>query len=293
MPEAAEADLHTHTIASDGTEPAEAVVARAAAAGVRALAVTDHDTVAAVGAALEAARRLGAEAAPAIIPGIELSSRLRGGDVHVLGYFVPHEDPAFLARLAALREERLAAVAESVRRLRALGVPITLEDVRREAEGEAIGRPHIARAMVRAGVIAEVDEAFTPRYIGNGGAAHVPSCVAPPEAAIRLLREFGAAPVVAHPGAFAEGEVLREADLVPLVAAGLVGLEVFHPAHDRSLRSHFGAVAARLGLVVTGGSDWHGPRAGRAPEVTVEPGAAGVDLEAVAALAARVRRTWP
>lgn len=283
-----DADLHAHTTASDGTDSPEQLVARAVAAGLRALAVTDHDTVAAVPRALAAAREALAGPGLTVVPGIELSSRLRGGDVHVLGYFVPYGDPAFQARLAGLQAGRLAAVAESVRRLRALGVPITLEDVQREAAGEALGRPHIARAMVRAGVVGAVEEAFTPRYIGNGGPAHVPSRPEPPEAAVRLLREFGAAPVVAHPGAFTEGDTLHEADLAPLVAAGLAGLEVFHPAHDQGLRSYFAGVAARLGLVATGGSDWHGPRGNRAGEA-VEPGGEGVALAALEALAARAR----
>jgi predicted metal-dependent phosphoesterase TrpH len=283
-----EADLHAHTTASDGTDSPEQLVARAVAAGLRALAVTDHDTVAAVPAALAAARGPHASHGLTVVPGIELSSRLRGGDVHLLGYFVPYDDPAFQVRLVELRAERLAAVAESVRRLRALGVSITLEDVQREAAGEALGRPHIARAMVRARVVEAEEDAFTPRYIGNGGAAHVPSHPVPPVAVVRLLREFGAAPVVAHPGAFRRGDTLHEADLAPLVAEGLVGLEVFHPVHDQGLRSHFGGVAARLGLVATGGSDWHGPRESRVGE-GVELGREGVALATLEALTARLR----
>ncbi len=286
-----EADLHAHTTASDGTDSPERLVARARERGLAVLAVTDHDTVAGVGAAVEAARANGG--GPIIVPGVELSSRVRGGDVHVLGFFVPHEDPAFRARLGERQAGRTAAARESVRRLQALGVPITFEDVLREAGGEAIGRPHIARAMVRAGVVRTVDDAFSPRYIGSGGAAHVPTRPEPPEAAIRFLREFGAAPAVAHPGSFAPGDRLVEADLRPLVDAGLVGLEVFHAAHDQGLRTYYGGVARRLGLVATGGSDWHGPREGRVDREGVEPGCEGVPAGAVAALAARVGRPWP
>jgi 3',5'-nucleoside bisphosphate phosphatase len=283
-----EADLHAHTTASDGTESAGRVVARAAAAGLRVLAVTDHDTVGAVSDAVMAARGVGIT----VVPGVELSSRHRGGDAHVLGLFVPHDDPGFLAALAERRAGRLAAVAESVRRLQALGVPITLDDVRREARGDAVGRPHIARAMVRAGVVRTMEEAFTPRFIADGGAAHVPSRPEPPEEAIRFLRRFGAAPVLAHPGSFGSGESLGEANVAALAAAGLVGLEVYHPAHDALQRARYAALAARYGLVATGGSDWHGPRTGRVAEATGEPGCDGVDLAAAAALAARIGRAF-
>jgi predicted metal-dependent phosphoesterase TrpH len=284
-----EADLHTHTTASDGTEPPERLVARAIEAGLRVLAVTDHDTVAGVPVALEAARGTGL----AVIAGVELSSRNRRGDVHVLGLFVPHDDPAFLLALAERRAGRLAAVTESVRRLRALGVPITLDEVLREASGEAVGRPHIARAMVRAGVVPTIEEAFTPRYIADGGAAHVPSRVAPPEEAVHFLRAFGAVPVIAHPGAFGHGDRLEAADLAALVPAGLVGVEVYHPAHDGRLRAHYVSVAERLDLVASGGSDWHGPRQGRALEPAVAPGEDGVGLATVETLAGRVGRPWP
>jgi hypothetical protein len=285
----AEADLHAHTTASDGTDRPAELVARARAAGLAVLAVTDHDSVGGVGEAMAAAGPGG----PVIVPGVELSSRLRGGDVHVLGLFVPYDDPVFRARLAERQAGRASAARESVRRLQALGVPISFEDVLREAGGEAIGRPHIARAMLKAGVVRTIEEAFTPRYIGGGGAAHVPTRPEPPEAAIRFLRDFGAAPVVAHPGAFAPGDSLVEDDLRPLVRAGLVGLEVLHAAHDQGLRTYYGGIAARLGLVATGGSDWHGPREGRVEREGVEPGAEGVTRSTVEALAVRVGRSWP
>ena len=278
-----------HTTASDGTDRPAELVARARAAGLVVVAVTDHDSVGGVAEAMAAA----ADGGPIVVPGVELSSRLRSGDVHVLGLFVPYDDPVFRERLAERQAGRTAAARESVRRLQALGVPISFEDVLREAGGEAIGRPHIARAMVRAGVIRTVEEAFTPRYIGSGGAAHVPTRPEPPEAAIRFLREFGAAPVVAHPGAFAPGDSLVEEDLRPLVRAGLVGLEVFHPAHDQGLRTYYGGIAARLGLVATGGSDWHGPAQGRAEREGAEPGTEGVTRDTVEVLAARVGRRWP
>lgn len=287
---AVEADLHAHTTASDGSEAPAAVVARARAAGLAVLAITDHDSVSGVAEAVAAARDRGG---PAIVAGVELSSRLRSGDVHVLGFFVPYDDPRFWECLAERQAGRVAAARESVRRLQALGVRITFEDVEREAGGGVVGRPHIARAMVRAGAVKTIEEAFTPRFIGSGGAAHVPTRPEPPEAAVRVLREFGAAPAVAHPGAFAPGDSLVEADLAALVRAGLVGLEVFHPAHDQGLRTYYGGIAARLGLVATGGSDWHGPRAGRAEREGVEPGREGVSRDTVLALAARVGRAWP
>ncbi|WP_188069058.1 PHP domain-containing protein [Brevibacillus brevis] len=246
------ADLHTHTKASDGTcEPAENV-RLAKEAGLAALAITDHDTVAGIPEAMEAARALGVE----IIPGVEVSSVGKGQDIHVLGYFVPYEDPAFEERLFRLRETRHERNQLLIARLQELGIDISLEKVYRRKQGtdKNIGRPHIAEELMEMGVVSTIAEAFD-KYLGKGGAAYVNPPRTTPQEAITLIKEAGGVAVLAHPGLYDDDELVQE-----LIVFGLDGIEVNHPDNDEVQKMRYSKWAAQYGLVVTGGSDFHGWR---------------------------------
>ncbi|WP_419877250.1 PHP domain-containing protein [Brevibacillus centrosporus] len=246
------ADLHTHTKASDGTcDPAENV-RLAKEAGLAAVAITDHDTVAGVPSARKAAEELGIE----VIPGIEVSSVGRGQDIHVLGYFVPYEDEAFQERLVSLRETRHERNQLLIARLQELGIPITLENVYRRKQGtdKNIGRPHIAEELIELGVVASIDEAFA-KYLGKEGAAYVNPPRITPQQAITLIKDAGGAAVLAHPGLYDADDLVEE-----LIAFGLDGIEVNHPDNVPDQRARYTAWANEHGLVITGGSDFHGWR---------------------------------
>jgi len=246
------ADLHTHTTASDGTcEPAENV-RLAREQGLSAIAITDHDTVAGIPQALEAAAAQGVE----VIPGVEVSSLARGQDIHVLGYFVPYADSSFQEKLAGLRETRHERNKLMIARLRELGIPITLESVYRRKQGtdKNIGRPHIAEELIELGVVSSVEEAFE-KYLGKEGAAYVNPPRITPQEAITLIRQAGGVAVLAHPGLYNDDELVQQ-----LIAFGLDGIEVYHPDNSEAQRLKYLQWAKEHGLVVTGGSDFHGWR---------------------------------
>jgi predicted metal-dependent phosphoesterase TrpH len=263
------ADLHSHSTASDGTSPPAGVMRQARTAGLDVIALTDHDTV--------AGHREAAAALPpglALLPGMELSCRWHGHSVHLLGYlFDPgHEElAAECARITASRRDRARAMVE---RLAALGVPVTWEQVAALAGDGVVGRPHIARAMAAVGAIDRPDEAFSPEWIGAGGRAHVARYALDPERAIGLIRDAGGVSVLAHPRAGARGWLMPDDLIAGLAAAGLSGVEVWHPDHDQAQRAHLQALAARLNLVASGGSDDHGELTGyRIGSDTIAPDA--------------------
>lgn len=251
------ADLHCHSSASDGTRPPAEVVARAAAAGLDALALTDHDTVAGIAAA--------AAALPpglALISGMELSCRRDGHSVHLLGYLFDPGHPELAAQTRAIRQSRIERARAMVARLVELGVPVTWEQVAGIAGDGVIGRPHIARAMIDAGVVSSLDEAFTPQWIGPGGRAHVRRYALDPADAIALVHEAGGVTVLAHPHAVTRGWMVPDDLIAELARAGLDGVEVAHPDHDEAQRDQLRTVARRIGLAATGGSDDHGALTG-------------------------------
>ncbi|MFI6318211.1 PHP domain-containing protein [Nonomuraea sp. NPDC050556] len=246
-------DLHSHSDASDGTRPPAEVVARAKAAGLDVLALTDHDTTAGHRAAAAALDGL------TLVPGMELSCRRDGMSIHLLVYLFDPEDEALAAECALVREARDGRASAMVERLAELGVPITLEQVAAIATGGVIGRPHIARALADLGVVADPADAFTPEWIGSGGRAHVRRYAPDPAHAVRLARAAGGAAVLAHPR---RGDVLPDAWIAELAAEGLTGVEVDHPMQDAADRAHLRALAADLDLLVTGSSDDHGALTG-------------------------------
>jgi len=250
-------DLHTHSTASDGTDPPAEVMRRAAAAGLDVVALTDHDTLAGHREA-----RDGLPPGLALLTGMELSCRLDGRSVHMLAYGVDPGHAELAAECAAIVAARAGRAQAMVEALRGLGVDITWPQVRALAAGGVVGRPHIARAMVAAGAIASPDEAFTADWIGAGGRAYVSRYALDPVAAIGLIRAAGGVAVLAHPRAVSRAEQLSEATIAELAAAGLAGLEVAHPDHDPAVRQRLAGLAAGLDLVATGGSDDHGSLTG-------------------------------
>jgi 3',5'-nucleoside bisphosphate phosphatase len=251
------ADLHCHSSASDGTRPPSEVVARAAAAGLSAVALTDHDTIAGIADA--------AAALPhglALIGGMELSCRREGHSVHLLAYLFDPAHEELAAQIHAIRASRVERAKAMIAKLNELGVGVSWEQVTRIAGGGVIGRPHIARAMIEAGVVGSVDEAFTPEWIGPGGPAHVRRYALDPAEAIRLVHAAGGVTVLAHPLAVTRGWMVPDDLISELAQAGLDGVEVAHPDHDRAQRDQLLTVGRRLGLAATGGSDDHGELTG-------------------------------
>ncbi|WP_214102726.1 PHP domain-containing protein [Acrocarpospora catenulata] len=250
-------DLHAHSAASDGTQSPAEVVRRARAAGLDVLALTDHDTVAGHAPA--------AQALPAgltLVPGMELSCRRDGMSIHLLAYLFDPANPELTAELARIRAAREGRAAAMVARLAELGVPITLAMVESIAAGGVIGRPHIARAMLATGVIATLEEAFTPAWIGPGGRASVTRYALDPTRAVRLTRAAGGVPVLAHPRAAKRGRTVPDEWIAELAAAGLAGLEADHPDHTPEQRADLHALATDLNLLTTGSSDDHGTLTG-------------------------------
>jgi 3',5'-nucleoside bisphosphate phosphatase len=247
------ADLHSHSNASDGTTPPADVMARAAAAGLDVIALTDHDTVA---GHAEAAAAL--TPGLTLLPGMELSCRRDGHSVHLLAYLFDPDYPELAAQLRAIRDGRVQRAREMVAKLADLGTGVTWDQVLSIAGGGVIGRPHVARAMIEQGVVGSVDEAFTAEWIGPGGRAYVSKYALDPAMAVGLVKAAGGASVLAHPLAQTRGWLVPDELIAELASAGMAGVEVAHPSHDQEKRAQLATVVSKLGLVATGGSDDHG-----------------------------------
>ncbi len=245
-------DLHVHTTASDGRLTPAQTVALAVARGVRVLALADHDSTSGITAALADAEGTGLE----IMSAVEINTDTPQGEAHVLGYLLDHQDPQLQERLAARRAARFERGAGMVRKLNALGQEISWERVQEiagAADGGSVGRPHVALALQERGYVTSVQEAFQ-KFLGNGGPAYVSYEKLTPEEAIQMIRRAGGLAVLAHPSNVRE----LTTSLAPLIAAGLSGIECYYGAYTPDVVASLVAVAARLGLVATGGSDYHG-----------------------------------
>ncbi|MFI5889476.1 PHP domain-containing protein [Actinoplanes sp. NPDC051513] len=249
-------DLHCHSTASDGTlTPAQLVMA-GSRAGLDVMAITDHDTTGGWAEAA-AARPEGL----ILVRGAELSCRWFGGGewpipLHMLAYLFDPAEPRLAADLLALRTDREQRAEKIVTKLRADGVPITWDEVRGYAAGGSVGRPHIAQALIRAGLVHTTNEAFASRWLGSR--YFVPKADLDVFEAVRAVRAAGGVPVFAHPRATSRGRVVPDQLIVDLAEAGLFGLEADHEDHSSAERAHVRALAEDLGLVVTGSSDFHG-----------------------------------
>ncbi|MFP5223991.1 MAG: PHP domain-containing protein [Actinomycetota bacterium] len=251
-------DLHTHSNQSDGALPPAEVVRRAHTAGLAGIALTDHDTT----AGYEEAKTTGDDLGVDVFLGCELSAQLDGSSVHVLAYFVDPDHARWVEELQWIRDDREVRANAIVDKLRATGIDITMEMVKAAAGGDSIGRPHIATAMVQAGVISRTPEAFTPEWIADGGACYVGKRVLDPVASVELIREAGGAAVLAHPVWLDLHGLDGDAVIEACAEAGLAGLEVYHPEHDDEASARFANIANELGLVATSASDFHGNQHG-------------------------------
>ena len=254
-------DLHAHSSASDGTDSPAELVGNALAAGLDVVALTDHDTVAGHAAAIAALS--GPQLAGSgltLVTGAEVSCRVEGISMHLLAYLFDPDEPEFARMRDLVRNDRFRRAEVMVERCRALGAPITWEQVLRIAGDGSVGRPHVASALVEAGVVADIDSAFTGQWLANGGRADVRKQELDPFEAVRLVRAAGGVPVFAHPGAVKRGRTVSEQVITELAAAGLAGLEVDHIDHDEPTRARLRDLAAGLGLLATGSSDYHGSR---------------------------------
>ncbi|MDZ4169417.1 MAG: PHP domain-containing protein [Coriobacteriia bacterium] len=242
------ADLHTHSTASDGMLTPRELVELAASSGLTHLALTDHDSVDGLDEASASAKNLGV----VLIPGVELSATSPdGSDVHILGFFVDRTNAPFRSELRDLRAARLRRAALMTEALSAAGLTISLNDVLHHAGSGAVGRSHVARAIVTAGHARSVHDAFL-HLIGRGRPYYVAKEAHSPEEAIRCIRSAGGIPVIAHPGVGGLGNLIEG-----LAAHGLAGVEAYHADHLPEVRREFAEQATRLGLLVTGGSDFH------------------------------------
>lgn len=246
-PPATRIDLHTHTNASDGEHSPEELVELARARGLAVLALTDHDTTASLDRAAAAVRQAGDLE---FIPGVELSCDVPGNEIHVLGYFIEWHAPELQAMLERFREGRIGRAEKMAHKLAELGAPVSFARVQEIAGDASIGRPHVAQALVEAGHVKTINEAFD-LYLGRNAPAYFERYRLEPEDAVRLILQARGIPVLAHPE-----NVL---DYVPaLVKAGLQGLEVWYAQYEAALQSRLNDAAKQYGLIATGGSDFHG-----------------------------------
>ena len=243
-------DLHIHSTASDGGLTPEEVVQLAAKKGLSVIAITDHDSVDGIAAALTAA-----ESFPSlrVIPGVEINTDIPNGEVHILGYFIDHENEELKRTLKTLRHSREIRAQKMIAKLGELGIEVEWRRVQELAGGGSVGRPHIAQAMLEQGYIPSLDEAFA-KYIGRQGPAYAERERLSPEEAVKLVVKAGGLPVMAHPADIDGLEKL----LIKLKEVGLVGLEAYYNGYSRKTIHHLVQLANKYGLLTSGGSDFHG-----------------------------------
>ena len=278
-------DLHMHTTASDGRSTPEELVRQARDAGIRTMAVTDHDTMGAVAPATRAGEALGVT----VIPGIEITSVHAGKDVHVLAYFLSESAPGLEAMVSKQRRQRVERAMDIAARLAGLGAPIDVSALVETAAtpgGKAIARPQIAQALIAAGHVSTVAEAFD-RYLGEDSPAYVPHRGASPAEVVGVVAAGGGIASLAHPGYRPNDEIIPE-----LVDAGMEAIEAYHSSHDAAAQAHYLALAEKHQLLVTGGSDYHGIGTRRAEFFGVV-NLPGERYAALIARAARHRETTP
>lgn len=241
-------DLHVHTTASDGRDTPQQVVALAREKGLRAVAITDHDTLEGIGPATVAGNSLGLE----VVPGVELSTVSGNNEVHILGYLMNVRHPELLKHLNTFKQARVERAEKIVKRLQEINIGLTMDRVLALAGSGSVGRPHIARALVDMGVVTSVAVAFN-ELLSYGKLAYVPRFKLTPMQAVQLIINAGGVPVFAHPGLVKDDGMVAK-----LVEVGLKGLEVYHPDHSAAISRHYLALCRQYGLLVTGGSDYHG-----------------------------------
>ncbi len=273
-------DLHVHTNRSDGTFTATEAVKLASERGLEGIAVTDHDTTEGLAEASDAAQKAGIE----LLPGVEFSAEYQKTSIHVLGYFMDLDDAAFQEELTRLRDDRFRRGEMIVEKLQELGYDISFDRVREIAGGGNIVRPHIAQAMVEAGIVPTEKDAFTEEFIADGGRAGVNKHALDPLDAVDLIVAAQGVCVLAHPGMWGDQTSVPEELIEAMASRGMGGLETDHTDHTPEQREKYRAIAERLGVVPTGGSDCHGTRYD-----PIRMGSFTTDPERVEELRARTR----
>jgi predicted metal-dependent phosphoesterase TrpH len=246
-------DLHIHSNLSDGTETPEELVKLAQAVGLKTIALTDHDNIDGIEVAMVSGKGYGVE----VIPGIEFTTENPRAEVHILGYFFDHHDSELLAILGKIQEGRVDRIYKIVEKLKEQGVEIAADEIFAISGKKSPGRPHVARVLIAKGLVTNFKEAFS-RYLDFRAPAYVPHYRLLPAEAVELIKKSGGIPVFAHP------VISNCDDLIPdLMAAGLRGLEIYYPGYYADQIEHYLALAKKHGLLVTGGSDYHGSNSGR------------------------------
>ncbi len=248
-------DLHVHTTASDGSLTPSELVAYASRKDLEAVAVTDHDTVEGVAEAADAGAREQVE----VVPGVEISAQHEGGTLHILGYYIDVRSSRLLKGLEVVQEARRSRNPRLIENLQKLGIDITLEEVALTAAGGQIGRPHVAQVLVKKGYVKDARQAFC-KYLQKGAAAYEPKFRIPPAEALSLICSAGGIAVLAHPFTLScKTELDLDAFVCELAGQGLQGIEVYYPEHSTDREQLYARIARRHGLLLTGGSDFHGP----------------------------------
>ncbi len=242
------ADLHLHTVFSDGTYTPEELIRAASKAGLSVISVVDHDTVLGLSATEEACLGAGIE----LVPGIELTAEFQGLEIHILGYFIDYKDPVFLKKLDFLKKNRVERIHRITDKLKALGKTLEPQDVFALAEKGTVGRLHVARAMLKKGLIGSIQEAFQ-LYIGDKCPAYVLGFRFSPQEIIELVRKAGGVPVLAHPYSLGKDDLIAK-----FVDYGLMGIEAYYSEHTAAMTKKYLEIAKSHNLLVTGGSDCHG-----------------------------------
>lgn len=240
-------DLHTHTTYSDGFYSPGELVRNAKEAGIELLGICDHDNIAGYPEAVEIGKSIGVE----VIPGLEISSDIKDKEIHILAYFFEPDNKELERYLAFFREERLKRAVRIITKLKSLGLYLTIDDVLEKAQNCAVGRPHIAQAMLEKGLISSYFEAFN-KYIGNNGPAYEKKVHLSPQSAFKIINDAGGLSFIAHPG-FMPETLLKE-----LITAGVDGIEVVHPSHSPSMVRFYRGIVNEYFLLESGGSDFHG-----------------------------------
>ena len=240
-------DLHIHTNYSDGFHSPEEIIVKAKNQGFEAISITDHDNLSGIKEATEKGDEIGIE----VIPGVEISSDIKDREIHILGYFVETESVELERYLNFFREERLKRAVRIVNKLNLLGLSISIDDVMEKAKNSAVGRPHIAQAMMEKGLTSNFYEAFN-KYIGNNGPAYEKKVHISPQSAFKIINDAGGLSFIAHPG-YMEESLLKE-----LIDEGVDGIEVIHSSHSQQQVKFYRGIVNEYFLLESGGSDFHG-----------------------------------
>ncbi|NWF49848.1 MAG: PHP domain-containing protein [Ignavibacteriaceae bacterium] len=240
-------DLHTHTNHSDGFHSPRELILLAKQKGIDTISITDHDNLSAISEATSVGREIGVE----VIPGVEISSDINGRELHILGYFVDLASTELERYLGFFREERLKRAQRIVKKLNALGLDLSLDDVLEKVKNSAVGRPHIAQAMVDKKLVNSYFEAFN-KYIGNGCPAYERKVHISPQSAFKIISDAGGLSFIAHPGFISESIIME------LIEAGMDGIEVVHPSHSPQMEKYYKGIVNEYFLLESGGSDFHG-----------------------------------